>query len=305
MNSAAASEPAGPSGCPSATRDSGGTVTVRSPGMASRSRLVASTVRSAQLASSFSTNGGDHLEQVLAVVEHQQRRAAGQVLVQRRVQRPARPLADAEQRRDGLADEPLAHRDQVDEHGAGRVPRRRGLGRPGRQPGLAHAAGADQGHHPAAGQGRQYRGLLPVPADEAGPGRGQPGHQPGRQPASSPATCPSPSGPTGTAGSGSEVAPPESARPGGSARSPWSAPGRRLLPPSSAARASNSRSAGGNSRASAISRTVDNRGAFRRPCSIAATVAGLIRHRPARASWVRLAATRNRRSNSPKDSAIA
>ena len=134
---------------------------------------------------------------------------------------------------------------------------------------------------------------------------GSPATSPVARPASSPATCPSPSGPTGTAGSGSEVAPPESARPGGSARSPWSAPGRRLLPPSSAARASNSRSAGGNSRASAISRTVDNRGAFRRPCSIAATVAGLIRHRPARASWVRLAATRNRRSNSPKDSAIA
>ena len=38
--------------------------------------------------------------------------------------------------------------------------------------------------------------------------------------------------------------------------------------------------------------------------AVAATVAGLILQRPARASWVRLAATRNRRSNSPKDSAI-
>ena len=106
--------------------------------------------------------------------------------MQRRVQRPARSLADAQQRRDGLADEPRAHRDQVHEHGAGRVPLGRGLGRPGRQPGLAHAAGADQGDHPAAGQGRQYRGLLPVPADEAGPGRRQPGHQPGHLPGRQP-----------------------------------------------------------------------------------------------------------------------
>ena len=156
--------------------------------------------------------------------------------MQRRVQRPARPLGDAQQRRDGLADEALAHRDQVDEHGAGRVARRRGLGRPGRQPGLADAAGADQGHHPAVGQGRQHRGLLPVPADEAGPGRGQPGHQPGR---SRPRD--------GRADRDSR----RRRRP--SPHGPWLGPiavvGTRpeLLPPSSAALASNSRSAGDSS----------------------------------------------------------
>ena len=52
-NNSSASEPAMPSDCP-ATRDNGGSGTVRSPGMASLSRLVARTVRSVQSASSFS-----------------------------------------------------------------------------------------------------------------------------------------------------------------------------------------------------------------------------------------------------------
>ena len=54
-NSAAASEPARPSASP-ATSDSGGTVTVRSPATASRSRLVASTRTPGQAASSRSAN---------------------------------------------------------------------------------------------------------------------------------------------------------------------------------------------------------------------------------------------------------
>ena len=75
--------------------------------------------------------------------------------------------------------------------------------------------------------------------------------------------------------------------------------------PSLAACASSARSAGGKRSASAIIRTVDSRGAFLRPCSIAAIVAGLRRHRSASASWVRLAAIRYRRSNLPKDSLMA
>ncbi len=70
----------------------------------------------------------------------------------------------------------------------------------------------------------------------------------------------------------------------------WPAPlGRRELRP----------------RASAISVTVDRRGARRRPCSKAAMVSALTRARSARASWVRPAATLKRRSRSPTESATA
>jgi len=115
-----------------------------------------------------------------------------------------------------------------------------------------------------------------------------------------PVTCPAPgavpvagAGPVGGLAAAAAAAAASAGRPGTS-----------VTPPSSAALASSSRSAADNSSASAISRTVDNLGAFRRPCSIAAIVAGLIRQRAARASWVRLAATRNLRSNSPKESAM-
>ena len=72
--------------------------------MASRSRLVVRTVSSA-IGQQLFHERGDHVEQVLAIVQDEQGPAPGQMLVQGRIQRPAGAFGDAEECGHRLADE--------------------------------------------------------------------------------------------------------------------------------------------------------------------------------------------------------
>jgi hypothetical protein len=116
---------------------------------------------------------GHGREQVLAVVEHQQRPPRRQMLEHSLLQRLPGPLGHPEHRRHRLDHKTLSHGHQVGEGAAGReqrccFPRHRH-----RQAGLAHTARTNQSHQAGLAQGGQNGRPLPIPAHETRPLRGQ------------------------------------------------------------------------------------------------------------------------------------
>ena len=112
-------------------------------------------------------------QQVLTIVEHQQRPPPGEVLKHGHHQRLLRLLGHPEHRRHRLDHKPFPHRHQIGEGATGREQRCPIPRRLHRQPRLAHAAGADKRYQPGLPQRRQHRGPFPLPAHETRPRRGQ------------------------------------------------------------------------------------------------------------------------------------
>ena len=170
---------AGRSAASSADRDSGGTVTIRSPGTASRSRLVASTVSRGSRPAAARERGRrapSRCSQLSSTSSDRPRaryscRAASSG-------RPGRSVTPSTAATAWVTKPSRTGTRSTKTAPNGYWPAGR-LGCLGRQPGLAHPAGPDQAHHPALRQRREDRALLPVPADEARPAAGRPGTSPG------------------------------------------------------------------------------------------------------------------------------
>ena len=137
---------------------SGGTRQTASPGTASGSRLVVSTVTSGQARSTAVGHLGGALQHVLAVVQAQEHATVPQ-LHRHRPERAADGLHQHPGRRgDDLGDVGgVGHRAELDPPDTVRPPLDQVGGDLAGQAGLARAADAGQGHHPcrpAAGRGR-------------------------------------------------------------------------------------------------------------------------------------------------------
>jgi hypothetical protein len=134
---------------------------------------------------------GGRVDQVLAVVQHQQQLPPGQVLRQRGGRRVPGPVLQAQRLRDGLGHQrllpQLVQPDQLPP--VAERPRQPGRGAQ-RQPGLAHPAGPGQCHQPRPSQQLPDLGQLTAVADEAGQlGWQIPGYAPRRHSISAPGSA--------------------------------------------------------------------------------------------------------------------
>ncbi len=110
----------------------------------------------------------ERLDQVLAVVEHDEHLAVTEELDERRLERQMLALLHFERRRHRLDRGTLvARRGELDHTGRSGPACRRGGGEPEREPGLAHAPGPDQRHETLALEQSPDRGEVVVAADES------------------------------------------------------------------------------------------------------------------------------------------
>ena len=173
----------GLAGSPSSARavsPSAGIGSTRSPATPRRSRLVARTTAVGARGEEPTTNAATAPSTCSQLSSTRRRAADAQPFVHEPLEGLLGALDHAEGGGHGLDDELGAHRHQVDE-GAPAGERRRGRrGRDGGEPGLADAAGSEQGDEPIGCQGVGEAGQLGVAADERRPRAGQP-RDPGRR----------------------------------------------------------------------------------------------------------------------------
>ena len=156
-----------------ASSPSGGTATTRSPPTPRRSRLVASTTSSGQSARAVSTQRRGVVQDVLAVVEDDQRRPTAERLADDDLERGLGLVDHVEGGGHCRHQAAAVDRDEVDERPSTREGRGEALrGRHG-QPGLADAPRAHQRDHPVLADRGRHLGQVVDPADEARPRRRQ------------------------------------------------------------------------------------------------------------------------------------
>jgi hypothetical protein len=135
-------------------------------------------------------DGRRGVDQVLAVVQDEQEPAPGEMAGEGLEQRLARPLDDAEHRRDRLGDQgAVVERGQRDEPDLGRLAGREPAGHLDRKPRLAQSGRARDGDEPRFREQSGQVGHVVLAPDEAGRLRRQPDSPPAgntRIPAPSP-----------------------------------------------------------------------------------------------------------------------